>query len=132
MNDLQTSTLLVKNEFTPVSGKNKRTVLNRHTLSVRFPDGTVICENSAIDTLIKTIEKIGFEKVMSLGLKVSGEPLVDTKPQQLNRKHGEKGYKQYKNYFIISNFNNDGKANRLKDISDRLGLNLTITDDISC
>ena len=44
--------------------------------SVAFPDGTVVSDAIALRVLVKTIEKIGAEKVASVGLQIGGEPLV--------------------------------------------------------
>jgi hypothetical protein len=43
---------------------------------VTFPDGTVVSDAVALRVLVKAIEKIGAEKVASVGLLIGGEPLV--------------------------------------------------------
>ena len=97
------------------------------TLSVKFPDGTIICEKNAIDTLILTIEKIGFDEVMDLGLTCRDAPLIDTKPQRLSFADGSGGgYKEYQGYYFVSNSSTDNKISQLQKISDNLGLNLVI------
>ena len=45
-------------------------------LLVRFPDGTVVCEQKAADTLALAIKKIGLEKVAALNVLVNGENIV--------------------------------------------------------
>lgn len=49
-------------------------------LLVRFPDGTVIAEKNAADTLAKAIQKFGFERVGALGVMVNGENIVSKNP----------------------------------------------------
>ena len=92
---------------------------SKHCLSVTFPDGEIICENKVINTFIKTIEKIGFNEVMKLGLTASGVPLIDTKPHEVKRVHYDNVYKEYGGYFIFKNTNTDLKKNQLKEISNR-------------
>ena len=104
---------------------------SKYCLSVTFPDGEMICENKVINTFIKTIEKIGFNEVMKLGLTASGVPLIDTKPHEVKRVHNDNVYKEYGGYFIFGNTNTDLKKNQLKEISNRLNVGLIIEHNVT-
>lgn len=111
--------------------KRKRTRKNfPKLLSVTFPDKTKICETKVIGTFIKSIEKIGFDKVMNLGLQCRKVDLISkTKQilQFLDDRQGD-GVKEYQGYFIVSNSSTEQKMRYLKEISDRLGLNLIVEE----
>ena len=49
---------------------------SKTSLLVRFDDGTVISERTAAETLAKVIQRIGFDRVESLGIVVNGEPII--------------------------------------------------------
>ncbi len=48
----------------------------KQRLRVTFTDGVVICDVNATTTMMQVIEKLGFERVASLGLEVCHVPLV--------------------------------------------------------
>ena len=52
---------------------------SRKKLRVTFPDGTVYCDKSSTQTMIKTIEHIGTERVMALGMECCHIPLISDK-----------------------------------------------------
>ena len=52
---------------------------SRKKLRVTFPDGTVYCDKSSTQTMIKAIEHIGTERVMALGMKCCHIPLISDK-----------------------------------------------------
>lgn len=45
-------------------------------LRVRFPDGTIVCQNKAIDTYKEVLCRIGMQRIHSLGLTHAGYNLV--------------------------------------------------------
>lgn len=111
--------------------KRKRTRKNfPKLLSVTFSDKTKICETKVIGTFIKSIEKIGFEKVMNLGIQCRKVDLISKQKQVLQFSNGreDSGVKEYQGYFIVSNSSTEQKMKYLKEISDKLGLNLIIEE----
>lgn len=103
-----------------------RTILSaskssRTGLLVRFKDGSIICEKTAALTLAKTIERIGFERVAGLGIKVNKEDIVSRNP---STKYGEV---PLNGYFIKTHSSTDQKKRTLEQISRRLNLELEVT-----
>ncbi len=96
-------------------------------LSVKFPDGTVISEPVARETLTKAVEKIGVERVRQAswehGIGFVGIPLVSEKRSTKYKKdHQPIGNGLY----LITKSNNIEKGRVLKKLSDVLGLGLTV------
>ena len=52
---------------------------SRRKLRVTFPDGTVYCDKSSTQTMMKAIEHIGTERVMDLGMECCHIPLISDK-----------------------------------------------------
>jgi hypothetical protein len=100
----------------PLHGRGPNT-----DLSVRFSDGTVIAENTAAETFVRVIEKIGLETVRQLNIKMNRHPLVSKEripvytPQFLN------------GYYIQTHCNNPTKKRKLEEIADQLRISLQIT-----
>lgn len=100
----------------PLHGRGPNT-----DLSVRFDDGTLITENTAAETFVRVIEKIGLEKVRQLNIKMNRHLLVSKEripvytPQFLN------------GYYIQTHCNNSTKKRKLDEISNRLHLGLQVT-----
>ena len=67
------------------------------------------------------METIGFEKVMKLGLQCRKVALISKKRQKIDADITE-----YKGYFIITHSSNEQKIKYLKEMSDKLNLNLII------
>ncbi|NEX46891.1 hypothetical protein [Pseudotabrizicola algicola] len=90
-------------------------------LLVRFPDGTVIAEAKAAETLAKAVEKIGFGEVEKLGVLVNGENLVSRKPSQRysDTKRGA--------FYIKTHSSTEQKKKNLDRISDALQLGLSVS-----
>lgn len=92
-------------------------------LIVTFPDGTVFDDDKAISTFVKTIQKIGFDKVVKVGIMIKGYNLVDTKERT------DLGYScqtRVGNYFVYSKLGNAQKAGYLNTISNYYNLGLKI------
>ncbi|WP_027003101.1 type I restriction enzyme HsdR N-terminal domain-containing protein [Hugenholtzia roseola] len=90
-------------------------------IKVTFTDNTSIYEKKASETFVKTIEKIGIDRVKLLGLTLNGLPLID------NQKNAN--YQQYevkKGVFVMVHSDTKNKISRLQEISDRLNLNLKV------
>ena len=93
-------------------------------LRVTFPDGTVICQNTAIDTMIAVLRKVGLERIPQVGITRNGYNLVGKvkRPTVPNRiwQHECDGW------YIYSNMSNDKKAADLQRVSDYYNLSLKI------
>ncbi|MBQ0056704.1 MAG: hypothetical protein KBT20_03510 [Bacteroidales bacterium] len=122
----------------PVSSKEKMEPLEPHEptkhvenptkgLRVTFPDGTVIWHRAAIDTLIETLSKIGFERVMTVdGINHAGYHLVSKIMRPLEP--GKTWQHKVGDYYIYSNTNNPQKISDLKKISTAFHLALKIEE----
>lgn len=96
-------------------------------LRVTFPDGTVIWHKAAIDTLIETLSKIGFDKVMTVDdIFHAGFHLVSKKMRPTEA--GKTWQHKVGDLYIYSNTNNAQKISDLKKISNALNLALTIEE----
>ena len=104
-----------------------KTVTN-HTKGLRviFPDGTVVCNKTAIDTEIDVFRRIGFERVERVGRKRAGWPLVGKKQRPVEK--GKIWQHESDGWFIYSNTNNDQKKEDLQAVSDFYHLGLSISD----
>lgn len=89
-------------------------------LLVRFPDGTVICEPKAAETLALAIKKIGFEEVEALNVRVNRENIVS---RQKSRKYNDTFLAPF---YIKTHSSTDQKKN-LERISEKLGLRLVVS-----
>ena len=93
-------------------------------LAVRMKDGTWIAEDRAIDTFIKTIEKLNIEKVRSLGLEVNAISLIAD--QDFPNKAQREIETDTGTYYIVSGTNTVTKKKILDDIADRLKCDISI------
>ena len=92
-------------------------------LIVTFPDGTVLDDDRAISTFVKSIQKIGFDKVAKVGIMFMGYNLVDTR-QRTDK--GRTWQKQVGNYYVYSYLSNGEKLKCLNRISNYYNLGLVI------
>lgn len=93
----------------------------RTGLLVRFPDGSVVCEVRAADTLARVIEKIGYSKVEALGVRVNGENIVS---RQKSRKYNDTYLPPF---YIKTHSNTEQKKRNLERISEILELGLVVS-----
>ena len=95
----------------------------RKKLEVMFPDGTVICENLAIDTFVKSLQHIGLGRVAELqSIRCSGYPLVS------DRENGsrDRGVRQIDGYFIGTISSTAQKQAYLQRIADALRIDIVV------
>ena len=92
-------------------------------LIVTFPDGTVFDDDRAISTFVKSIQKIGFDKVAKVGIMFMGYNLVDTR-QRTDK--GRTWQKQVGKYFVYSYLSNGEKLKCLNQIDNYYNLGLKI------
>lgn len=95
-------------------------------LRVIFPNGTIVCRKMAIDTFIKTLEIIGFDRVEKLNVTHADYNVVSRYKRPAEP--GRVWQHEYKGWYIYSNISNNRKINILRTISNRLGLNLKIEE----
>ncbi len=91
-------------------------------LKVTFSDKTIICERKVVETFVKTLQKIGLDKVKALDIVSNGFPLV-------GNKKNDKNYNQYQvatDVFIMVHTDTNTKIKFLQKISDSLNLGLII------
>ncbi len=107
---------------------DKITRVNRYPLSVVFPDGTEIAEPRATDTLQKTIEKIGVQRVrqavLENDIRLAKVPLVSNR---LDEKYGAAQRALGGGLYVITHGSNVSKKRVLEKLSDALALELTVT-----
>lgn len=110
-----------KPPISPASNKSKSQKTSiRKKIKATFPDGTVITGNKVAHTFAEIIQKIGGEKVSSLGIVRSGIPLVatfydDTKSQY-----------QIGDYYVMTHSSTKAKMRDLKEIMTKLDLNIQL------
>lgn len=100
-------------------------------LTVRFPDGTVIRENTRFESYIKALEKIGLDRVEQIAaekkytrrnsalVSTSESPEVLADPVYTYVKSGD--------YYVVKGTNTKTQKNLLNLVSDRLNLGLIVT-----
>lgn len=114
----------------PHEPAKKRTRSVQPGFSVTFPDGVTFHGETALDTYVDTLRKIGLQKIYEHPLVpiIAKEfKLVDIRERQ---KPGIK-YPQQEvdGYFIYKNLGTDDKIRKLKKLSEIFGLNLEIERD---
>lgn len=102
--------------------------VTNHTkgLRVEFPDGSVVCNKTAIETEIEVFRRIGFERVANVGRTKAGWPLVGREKRPLEQ--GKVWQHEANGWYIYSNTSNIQKKEDLQAISDFYHLGLRITD----
>ena len=91
-------------------------------------EGEEIYEDTSIDTFIKTIEKIGLERVANLGLKISSYELLSKSKLENETPGGYgKAQRQLGDYWLITKYATSAKINYLKKIKTALNLDLEVT-----
>ena len=102
--------------------------VTNHTkgLRVQFPDGTVVCNKTAIDTEIDVLRRIGFERAAKVGITYSKWPLIGKKKRPTEA--GKVWQHEIDGWYIYSNTSNERKKADLKAISDYYNLGLIISD----
>jgi hypothetical protein len=93
---------------------------SKTALLVRFPNGDVIAEKKAADTLVNVIKRIGFERVEKLGIVVNGENLVS---RQSSKKYNEA---KVSNFYIKTHSSTAQKRRNIEQISEYLDLRLSV------
>ena len=112
----------------PIEPHEPTKKVTNHTkgLKVVFPDGTVVCRKTAIDTEMEVLRKIGFEAASSVGRMRAGWPLIGKKKRPVE--NGKIWHHESDGWYVYSNTSNKEKKEDLQTISDVLHLHLIISD----
>lgn len=125
LNDLSDATILTPDPIPDIKRRNpqQRTGLRNPNTQLRITttDGLVFCdEGNATNTFCDVLKHIGLIRVRELKIMVSGNNIVSTSKDP-NRKQ-----RQVEDLFVLTNLSTKDKAGLLQEISDKLGLGLTI------
>ena len=88
---------------------------------VTFPNGKVINNRYAYETLIEVIETVGIKKVADLGLKHLGLDFVSKTRDDFYNQHELPG-----GYLILTHSSTDKKKRQIEEISEKLNLSLKV------
>lgn len=101
----------------------KQVVNHTKGLRVQFPDGTVVCHTTAIDTFIAVLLRVGLQRVHELNIQHAGYNLVSRVKRPSN---GPIWQHELDGWYIYSNTQNLVKMNDLLYISEKLHLGLKV------
>ena len=101
----------------------KQVVNHTRGMRVQFPDGTVICQSTAIETLKVTLRRIGLQRVHELNIIHSGYNLVSKVKRPTD---GVTWQHELDGWYIYSNTQNRVKMEDLRLISEKLHLGLKV------
>ena len=90
-------------------------------LMVTFPNGKVINNRYAYETLIEVVETVGVKKVEALGLKHVGLDFITKTRDDFYNQHELPG-----GYLILTHSSTDKKKRQIEDISQKLNLGLKV------
>lgn len=92
-------------------------------LSVKFPDGIVLEERYAYRTFAEAITRIGARRVMSLGIRSCGVPLVG---REISDRYADSQVNVGNGMYVLTHSSTQGKKRFLDRISRELGLGLEV------
>ena len=101
----------------------KQVVNHTKGLRVQFPDGTVLCHTTAIDTFKAALRRIGLQRVHDLNIQHAGYNIVSKVKRPSD---GHIWQHELDGWYIYSNTQNRTKMDDLRYISDKLHLGLKI------
>lgn len=96
-------------------------------MTVTFPDGTIIAEKTAVETLVKVVKKIGVAEVRKVvedyNLKFCKVPVISNRR---DAKYGRSQKDLGDGWLLITHSNNPMKKGFIDRVSEVLGLGLTV------
>lgn len=110
----------------PLLTNDVRQRAKRKRLKVSFPDGTVLCDVSATLTMIMAIEKIGIERVASLGMENCHVPLVS---RTVDPRYAEWTKPMSGGWHLMAQGDTGQKYRQLKSIALQLSVDVVIKMD---
>jgi hypothetical protein len=90
-------------------------------LVVTFPNGKVINNRYAYETLIEVVETVGVQKVAELGLKHVGLDFISKTKDDFYNQHEASG-----GFLILTHSSTDKKKRQLEEMSEKLRLGLKV------
>ena len=97
-------------------------------MTVYFPDGTIIAEKTAVETLVAVVKKIGVSKVRGVveeyNLKFCKVPVISNRR---DAKYGKTQKDLGDGWLLITHSNNPTKKSFIEKVSDVLGLGIKVT-----
>ncbi|MFA6832696.1 MAG: hypothetical protein WCR36_10610 [Bacteroidaceae bacterium] len=97
-------------------------------MAVFFPDGTIIAEKKAVDTLLKVVQKIGVAKVRQVvedyNLKFCKVPVISNRR---DAKYGSSQKDLGNGWLLITHSNNPMKKTFIEKLSEVLNLGIRVT-----
>lgn len=90
-------------------------------LMVTFPDGKIVNNRYAYETLIEVVQNVGIEKVAALGIKHVGLDFITKTKDDFYNQHELPG-----GYLILTHSSTDKKKRQVEEISQKLGLGLKV------
>ena len=108
----------------PTHSKQRKKPAPASVLIVTFPDGTVIHEKNAAETLALTINRIGPKNVANLQIPADGGYLVS---REGSRIFPESNYPLDDGFVLITHSSTNAKMDKLKKISKKLNLGLVVS-----
>ena len=98
----------------------KPAVASPTKLRVTFPNGERIERDSATDTFVETIQKIGIDKVRELGIRVYGKLLIDSHHRENTQQ------KRVNGWYICTHSSTAGKKTFLDKIAQTLRTHIKV------
>ena len=95
-------------------------------LKVTFPDGRVICESTAVDTMIRVLQIIGLDKVAAASLKHGDYGLVSKTMRPLEA--GRIWQHKVDDWYVYVNISNLQKKNDVEMLSKIFKLGLVVEE----
>lgn len=97
-------------------------------MTVYFPDGTIIAEKTAVESLVAVVKKIGVSKVRRVveeyNLKFCKVPVISNRR---DAKYGKSQKNLGDGWLLITHSNNPMKKSFIEKVSDVLGLGIKVT-----
>lgn len=93
---------------------------SKTVLVVKFKDGTVIFESKAAETFAKAVQKLGFDRVTQLGIRVNNFPLVAKQRSEQYAQTAINGF------LIMTHSSTEAKRDQLLKIAQSLNEQLTV------
>ena len=93
-------------------------------LTIKLPDGAILSEDDAADTLVAFINMVGVERVIPLKIVVNKQPFVARSPMP---KYGKSAssWKPVGDYYIETLSNTERKRRIITDIASALGISIS-------
>lgn len=116
---LQDSIALLRQEI----NRKRRGPLTPKPIRVTMPDKIIICEDVASHTLLAVIERLNVERIYQLSIGTQKRPLISKSPKTSNYRESASG-----GYYILTGSNTDEKIKHLREIAQRLDIQMTVED----